>query len=95
MKNIFWSLCLGVCLCGCEDFLDTENFTQKNTGNFPQSVEDVNAMLTGAYAIQNTSNDVVKNHPYFVSEAASDERIADIDGLVEVRTVQMFRALTN
>lgn len=55
MKNIFWSLCLGVCLCGCEDFLDTENFTQKNTGNFPQSVEDVNAMLTGAYAIQNTS----------------------------------------
>ena len=75
MKNIFWSLCLGVCLCGCEDFLDTENFTQKNTGNFPQSVEDVNAMLTGAYAIQNTSNDVVKNHPYFVSEAASDERL--------------------
>lgn len=75
MKNIFWSLCLGVCLCGCEDFLDTENFTQKNTGNFPQSVTDINAMLTGAYAIQNTYNDVVKNHPYFVSEAASDERL--------------------
>lgn len=90
MKNIFWSLCLGVCLCGCEDFLDTENFTQKNTGNFPQSVEDVNAMLTGAYAIQNTSNDVVKNHPYLYLKLLQMNVLE-----VAVRTVQMFRALTN
>ncbi|MCS2308821.1 RagB/SusD family nutrient uptake outer membrane protein [Bacteroides thetaiotaomicron] len=75
MKNILLTLCVGACLCGCENFLDTENYTQKNTGNFPLSADDANAMLTGIYSIQNTYNTVVKNHPYLVSEAASDERL--------------------
>lgn len=75
MKNILLTLCVGACLCGCENFLDTENYTQKNTENFPLSADDANAMLTGIYSIQNTYNTVVKNHPYLVSEAASDERL--------------------
>lgn len=58
--KIYLVVMLGCMPVRMRRFLDTENFTQKNTGNFPQSVEDVNAMLTGAYAIQNTSNDVVK-----------------------------------
>lgn len=75
MKNILLTLCVGACLCGCENFLDTYNYTQKNTENFPLNADDANAMLTSIYSIQNTYNTVVKNHPYLVSEAASDERL--------------------
>lgn len=84
MKNILLTLCVGACLCGCENFLDTENYTQKNTENFPLSADDANAMLTGIYSIQNTYNNEVKNHPYLVSEAASDERLGDVVKIVQI-----------
>lgn len=68
-------MCVSTCLCGCESFLDTESYTQKNTETFPLTADDAKAMLTGIYAIQNTYNNEVKCHPYLVSEAASDERL--------------------
>ena len=40
MKKITYicSLAIGaMCLVGCEDFLDTESLTKKNTGNFPMT----------------------------------------------------------
>lgn len=38
-------------LSGCEDFLDTENLTKKDTGNYPQTESDATQLLTGVYAI--------------------------------------------
>lgn len=37
-------------LVGCSDFLDTENLTNKDSGNFPKTEEDIQQALTAAYA---------------------------------------------
>ena len=59
-------------LSGCEDFLDTENYTKKNTGNFPETVEDIDMMLNGVYVslnhiISNSGRNSVESSPFFVS----------------------------
>ena len=42
MKKYFYIATIAAfMLSGCEDFLDTENYTKKNTGNFPETVEDI------------------------------------------------------
>ncbi len=76
MKNILYSAMMLFALTGCSDFLDSQSYTNKNMGNFPQNEDDIQAMLTGVYAAQTSIDvpNVVKNHPYMVSEAASDER---------------------
>ena len=33
-------------LCSCEDLLDTKNYTQSNTQNFPTSMDDVEMLVT-------------------------------------------------
>ena len=46
MKKYFYIATIAAfMLSGCEDFLDTENYTKKNTGNFPETVEDIDMML--------------------------------------------------
>ena len=37
-------------LCSCEDLLDTKNYTQSNTQNFPTSMDDVEMLVTSMYA---------------------------------------------
>lgn len=43
-------------LSSCEDFLDTENYTQKTTGNFPTTSADIDMMLAGIYSTLNHIN---------------------------------------
>ncbi len=62
-------------LSSCESFLDTEDYTIKNTGNFPQTVVDINDLLTGTYSAQLVNGTDAQFHPYIVSETASDERL--------------------
>lgn len=38
-----------ILLSSCENFLDTQSYTRKDSGNFPQSREDMEALLVGAY----------------------------------------------
>lgn len=38
---------------GCENFLDTESYTERNTGNFPGSETDAIQLVTGIYAALN------------------------------------------
>lgn len=42
---------LSCLLWSCEDFLDTESKTKKDTSNFPETAADADQLLTGAYAI--------------------------------------------
>ncbi len=51
MKKILSILLLSCLLCSCEDFLDTESKTKKDTSNFPETAADADQLLTGAYAI--------------------------------------------
>lgn len=54
MKKYFYIAAIAaLTLSGCEDFLDTENYTKKNTGNFPETVDDMNMMLNGVYVSLN------------------------------------------
>ena len=54
MKKYFYIATIAAfMLSGCEDFLDTENYTKKNTGNFPETVEDIDMMLNGVYVSLN------------------------------------------
>lgn len=63
-----------VLFSGCDDFLDTESFTQKNTTNFPQSVKDVEMALIGAYNTLNTALADPQNSYFYAAELASDDR---------------------
>lgn len=38
-------------LSSCEDFLDTESMTKKDTSNYPETEADANQLLTGIYSI--------------------------------------------
>ena len=63
-------------LCtSCDDFLDTEDLTHKNTSNYPQTLADAEQVIAGIY--NNLS--VVNANPQYsflmVSELASDDRL--------------------
>lgn len=62
-------------LAGCDNFLDTESLTKKNTGNFPKNETDAAQMIAGIYAIMNDSLDEPESDPFFVFEMAGDDRL--------------------
>ncbi|MCD8043427.1 MAG: RagB/SusD family nutrient uptake outer membrane protein [Tannerellaceae bacterium] len=61
-------------LTGCDDFLDTENYTMKDTSNFPQDVDDASQLLTGIYGSLNLLHMDPDDSHFFVAELASDDR---------------------
>lgn len=64
----------GLMLASCEDFLDTESYTKKNTGNFPANPADAEQMLTGVYSSLKSVNEYSWNSGFMISEMASDDR---------------------
>ncbi len=44
-------------LTSCEDFLDSKNYEQANTGNYPASPSDLNKELAALYGVMNQSKD--------------------------------------
>ena len=40
-----------VVLCGCSDFLDTNNLTEKDSSSFPVNEEDIMSALTSVYSM--------------------------------------------
>ncbi len=78
MKKILivFSLC-GLLLSGCENFLDTENLTQKNTANFPTTEAEMNDLLSGVYtAAMMMEKHTSANCLWMINEIMSDERFA-------------------
>ncbi|MDR2912551.1 MAG: RagB/SusD family nutrient uptake outer membrane protein [Alistipes sp.] len=76
MKKIFLVFSLaGLLLTGCENFLDTDNLTQKDTSNYPVDAEEMSALLTGVYsAAQAMELDPTSICQFVVAEIMSDER---------------------
>ena len=58
----------------CSDFLDTEDLTQKNSSNFPQTSEDVFSSLLSAYAAIGEIQDPYWQTFFLLAETMSDDR---------------------
>ena len=88
-------------LSSCDNFLDTESFDKKNTGNFPVTVADAQVMLTGIYNSLNAAVTNVQHSHFYMAELASDDRFGgggendrDMQGLDHLMNTQPDRFLT-
>ncbi|MBP7508472.1 MAG: RagB/SusD family nutrient uptake outer membrane protein [Prolixibacteraceae bacterium] len=94
MKRIKYSiLALTLLLAGCESFLDTENYTKKDTSNFPFTQTDAVQMVTGIYSTMNNAVNSPDDNPFFIYEMAGDDRVGG--GSTSNRTAQSADRLIN
>ncbi|MGL5318414.1 MAG: RagB/SusD family nutrient uptake outer membrane protein [Bacteroidales bacterium] len=70
---ILSGICLSMMFTGCENFLDTEDLTKKNTSNFPETLVDAEAQVIGIYASLSEGVGCKENSSFFVSCVASDD----------------------
>ncbi|WP_206366830.1 MULTISPECIES: RagB/SusD family nutrient uptake outer membrane protein [Sphingobacterium] len=101
MKKAFLFMLFAASLTSCDNFLDTESFDKKNTGNFPVTVADAQSMLTGIYNSLNAAISNVQNTHFYMAELASDDRFGgggendrDMQGLDHLMNTQPDRFLT-
>ena len=74
MKKIFIMAIAAVfALASCEDFLDSKNFTQANTSNYPSSADDLNKELAALYGVLNQLSTNPLQTPWFVGYIMSDD----------------------
>jgi len=63
----------GLAFTACDDFLDSENYTQANTSNFPASANDLNSELAALYGVMNQfSTDPLQTY-FMVNNLMSDD----------------------
>jgi len=74
MKKIISLAALAIFFSACEKNLDSENYTKKNTGNFPSTVADANQMITGIYSTLSAAVSNSQNTSFYMAELASDDR---------------------
>ncbi|MBR4388776.1 MAG: RagB/SusD family nutrient uptake outer membrane protein [Prevotella sp.] len=60
---------------GCDDFLDTESLTMKDTSNFPINETDAVQMVNGIYSVMNRNLADPEEDPFFIFDIASDDRL--------------------
>ncbi|MDD2960734.1 MAG: RagB/SusD family nutrient uptake outer membrane protein [Muribaculaceae bacterium] len=72
MKRILLILSVVLCFSSCDDFLDTENLTQKTTGNFPATEKEASEMLVSIYA-NLLFEDPETSSEYYIAQLASDD----------------------
>ncbi len=77
MKKIFIYCLSALCviLAGCDDFLDTESLTMKDTSNFPINETDAVQMVNGIYSVMNRNLADPEEDPFFIFDIASDDRL--------------------
>jgi len=74
MKKIFLMAVVALfAFTSCEDFLDSENYTEANTANFPASPSDLNKELAALYGVMNQFSSDPLQTPWFVSYLMSDD----------------------
>ena len=64
-----------ILLTGCDDFLDTESLTMKDTSNFPVNETDAVQMVNGIYSVMNRNLADPEEDPFFIFDIASDDRL--------------------
>ena len=57
----------------CEDFLDSSNYTEANTGNYPASPSDLDMELAALYGVMNQYSTDPLQSPWFVPYLMSDD----------------------
>ena len=77
MKKIFYIIAslAFFTFAGCDNFLDTESLTMKNTENFPRTETDAQQMVTGIYTVMNNNITDPESEPFFIFEIAGDDRL--------------------
>lgn len=65
---------MAVSLTACEDWLDSESYTESNTANFPTTMEDADMLVTAIYANLNHAASKPVSSYLMTSEIASDDR---------------------
>jgi len=74
MKKILYLAVAALLFASCNDFLATENLTQKNSENFPVNETDATQMITAIYATMNIAIQKGVNKTYFyIAQVASDD----------------------
>ena len=76
MKKIYLmaiAAALTFSMTSCEDFLDSENYTEANTGNYPASPADLNKELAALYGVMNQYSTDPLQSPWFVNYIMSDD----------------------
>lgn len=74
MKKIFLVAIGAVfALASCEDFLDSENYTEANTGNYPAQAKDLTTELAALYGVMNQYASDPLQTPWFVANIMSDD----------------------
>ena len=75
IKYILLTVAGTLCLASCDNFLDTQSLTKKNTGNFPANETDAYQMVAGIYTIMNNNLADPESDPFYVFDLASDDRL--------------------
>ena len=57
-------------LTGCDDFLDTQSYTTKNSETFPRTEDDANQMVVGVYNSLTRCTNQVSSSYFFIAELA-------------------------
>ena len=76
MKKIYLmaiAMLFAVGLTSCEDFLDSKNYTQANSSNYPASADDLNKELAALYGVMNQFSTNPLETPWFVGYIMSDD----------------------
>ena len=74
MKKILtMAISAAIALSSCESFLDSENYKQANTSNFPASPSDLNSELAALYGVMNQFATDPLQSPWFVNNLMSDD----------------------
>ena len=76
MKKIYLmaiATLFAVGLTSCEDFLDSSNYTEANTANYPASPADLNKELAALYGVMNQFSTDPLQSPWFVNYIMSDD----------------------
>ena len=77
-KNFLYLTAAAACLLligGCDDFLDTQSLTKKNTSNFPINETDAIQMVNGIYGVMNSNIKNITEDPFMLFDLASDDRL--------------------
>ena len=78
MKKNYLISVLALCamlFVSCDDFLDTESLTMKDTSNFPVNETDAVQMVNGIYSVMNRNLADPEEDPFFIFDIASDDRL--------------------
>jgi hypothetical protein len=74
MKKIVYFVAATFLCLSCEDYLDTNNLTKKDTTSFPLTAEDADQMVTGIYSTLSMAVSNPQTSYFYAAELASDER---------------------